>query len=135
MNAPFNPPVGSFARESSVARYLRDLFAAHGLEREHFHAIYLDAQRMFLGDRFVRGGGIAMVQLRAREILAEALLLEARGLIIAHNHPSGLCRPSAGDLRATRKLSEIARALDIELLDHIVITHDCAFSIRAGGEI
>lgn len=133
MNAPFSPPVGSFVRESAVARYLRDLFADHGLEREHFYAIFLDGNREFLGDRFVRGGGVAAMQLRAREILAEGLLLEARGLIIAHNHPSGLCRPSPGDLRATKKLSEIARALDIELLDHLIITKNCAFSIRAGG--
>lgn len=135
MNAPFTPPVGSFVRESAVARYLRDLFADHGLEREHFYAIFLNAKRQFLGDRFVRGGGVAAMQLRAREILAEGLLLEAHGLIIAHNHPSGHCRPSTHDLAATRKLSEIARALDIELLDHLIITENHAYSMRAREEL
>ena len=135
MNAPFNSSTGSFAREHSVARYLRELFSNHGLEREHFFAIFLDAKCKYLGDRFLRGERFAAVQLRAREILAEGLSLEARGLIIAHNHPSGVCRPSREDLWATRRLSEIARALDIELMDHLIITRDCAYSIRAGERL
>ena len=135
MNALIQPRASSFVREPSVARYLCDLFRDHGLGREHFYAIFLDAERRYLGDRFLRGEGVAALQLRAREILAEGLLLEARGLIIAHNHPSGICRPSDGDLRATKKLSEIACALDIELMDHLIITRDCVYSIRAGGNL
>lgn len=135
MNAPFQARARGFVREPTVARYLCDLFRDHGLGREHFYAIFLDGERRYLGDRFVRGEGVAALQLRAREILAQGLLLEARGLIIAHNHPSGMCRPSHGDLRATKKLSEIACALDIELMDHLIITRDCVYSIRAGGEL
>ena len=59
----------------------------------------------------------------------------ARGLIVAHNHPSGDCRPSRSDILATHRLKEVAIALDIELIDHLILTENAVYSMRAGGDL
>lgn len=74
-----------------------------------------------------------MLSVRMRENFGEALRLDARELILAHNHPSGQCRPSSCDMTATRRLAEVARALDIVLIDHLILTDEAVYSMRAGG--
>jgi DNA repair protein RadC len=78
-------------------------------------------------------GGLNVLFLRMRENFGEALRLDAHGLILAHNHPSGHCRPSSCDIIATRRLAEVARALDIVLIDHLILTDEAVYSMRAGG--
>ena len=68
-----------------------------------------------------------------RDVFSQALSLGASAIILAHNHPSGNCRPSAQDILATRKFGEIANALDIALLDHLILTDTSVYSMRAGG--
>ena len=68
-----------------------------------------------------------------RENFGEALRLDAHGLILAHNHPPGHCRPSSCDIIATRRLAEVARALDIVLIDHLIFTDEAVYSMRAEG--
>lgn len=102
-------------------------------DRERCHAIFLDARRCLLGDASIGVGCRFALCLRMREIFGEALRLDARGVILAHNHPSGECRPSGCDIAATRQLAEVARALDVELVDHLIFTEDAVYSMRAGG--
>ena len=56
-----------------------------------------------------------------RECLRKALLLNAISVIIAHNHPGGTCNPSREDINLTRTMKEAFNAIDIKLLDHIII--------------
>jgi DNA repair protein RadC len=123
-------------REAHVAAlvdYLRrSLRAAEGVD-EKFHAIFLDHRNAYLGDAgFGTGCGPAL-SLRMRELFSRALELGTAGIVVAHNHPSGDCRPSETDIAATRRLGAVGAALDIELLDHLVITRETVFSMRAGG--
>ena len=83
--------------------------------------------------RRVAGRVVAEQILDATEDLGEALRLDARGIILAHNHPSGECRPSGCDIAATHQLAAVASALDIELIDHLIFTHEAVYSMRAGG--
>lgn len=121
------------ARLGALVAYLRSVVLAAQDERERCHAIFVDARRCYLGDAAIGLGGRNMLCLRMREIFSEALRLDARGIILAHNHPSGLCRPSGCDIAATRQLAEVARALDIELVDHLIFTEQAVYSMRAGG--
>ena len=73
--------------------------------------------------------------MRMRELFGKALSMDAHSMIVAHNHPSGRCKPSPYDITATRRLKDIARALDIELLDHLIITQQSVYSMRAGGDL
>ena len=137
MNAitSIRPATHQMKRGGSIVSFLRSrLHAANSLQ-ENLHAVFFDDARRVLGEKALGGTRSGSVRTRSREILSDALALKASGMIIAHNHPSGDCQPSEADLEATRKLSEIARALDIELLDHLIITTTSAYSMRAGGKI
>lgn len=117
---------------NAMLLYLREQVFAHGGGVEHLHAIFLDADRGFLADRRIGSGDGTGLALRMRALFTMALQIGSRSLIIAHNHPSGDCRPSANDIAATRRMAAIAAALDIELLDHLIITPDRAYSMRVG---
>ncbi len=80
---------------------------------ERFHALFLDRQGSFLGDAPMGDGRAGALSVRMRALFETALALDASGIIVAHNHPSGLCRPSAVDIEATKRLKEVSQALDI----------------------
>jgi DNA repair protein RadC len=68
-----------------------------------------------------------------RAIIADAAIHGSAGLILAHNHPSGDCAPSADDCRATRRLAAAAEALDCAVVDHLVFAgRDCTSRRRMG---
>lgn len=113
--------------------YLRGLVLAPPAQRERGHAIFLDEGSAWLGDAPCGIGSRSALTLSMRALLGEALRHDAAGIILAHSHPSGQCRPSGHDITATRRLAEVARALDIALVDHLIFTEDAVYSMRAGG--
>jgi DNA repair protein RadC len=123
------------ARQRAMVDFLRAMVLrpADGIER--FHVIFLDQARAYLGDAPLGEGGARSLSVRMREVFGKALSVDAKGIVIAHNHPSGECRPSQRDIDATSRLNTIAKAVDIELLDHLIITHDAVYSMRAGGRL
>ncbi len=74
-------------------------------------------------------GGIRGTIADVRLILSVALKTLASGLILANNHPSGSLKPSEADKQITSKIRQAAKLLDIELLDHIIISSEgyCSF--------
>ena len=102
---------------------------------ERFHVVFMDENRAFLGDASLGAGSICGLSLRLRELFRRGLSLGARGMILAHNHPSGDCRPSAGDVEATQRVAMVARALEIELVDHLIFTKSAVYSMRGRGEL
>ena len=68
-----------------------------------------------------------------RAIIADAAHFGSAGIVLAHNHPSGDCRPSQSDCRSTRRLAAAAEALDCAILDHLVFAGtDCTSFRRIG---
>jgi DNA repair protein RadC len=120
-------------RAAAMIGYLRSLVLAPPLQHERGHAIFVDARSNWLGDTPCGIGTLSSLSLRMRALLGEALRLDAAGIILAHSHPSGHCRPSGCDVATTRRLVEVARALDITLVDHLIFTTDAVYSMRAGG--
>lgn len=94
----------------------------------------LDGERRLIGTMCMAGAA-DHVALPVREILALALRMDAHGLVVAHNHPSGDARPSRQDLDATRRLAEAAEAVDIQLHDHLIVAGDEITSLRGLGVI
>jgi DNA repair protein RadC len=121
------------ARIGTLVGYLRQVVLAPPTSHERGHAIFLDERGGWLGDAGVGLGSFDALSLRMRALFGEALRCDARGLILAHSHPSGHCRPSGHDIAATRRLTEIGRALDVALIDHLIFTADAVYSMRAGG--
>lgn len=120
-------------RTQAMIDYLRRVVLQEPVTHERSHAIFVDRDHVWLGDAAVGAGNAGSLILRMRGLLGEALRLDAAGIILAHNHPSGQCRPSDCDISATRRLCEVARALDITLIDHLIFTQDAVYSMRAGG--
>jgi DNA repair protein RadC len=121
------------ARLGPMVAYLRSVVVGSNGLHERCHVVFVDAAHRQLGDASVGLGGFNALSLRMRELFGEALRLDARGMILAHNHPSGDCRPSGSDIAATRRLAEVAQALDIALIDHLIFTTEAVYSMRAGG--
>ena len=123
------------ARLSGMIGYLRSVVLGDMDLAERFHAVFLDAERRYIGDAAIAQGGVSALTLRMRDLFGSALATGANGIIVAHNHPSGHCRPSQNDIAATRRLVAIGAALDVELIDHLIFTRDSVYSMRAGGDL
>jgi DNA repair proteins len=90
--------------------------------------IYLNVKNAVIDHETVHEGTVDRVVVYPRRIIESALSNHAAGLILVHNHPSGYPEPSEEDKRLTRAVSEAAKALDIRVLDHIVVGKDGYFS-------
>lgn len=99
-----------------------------GLSHEAFMVIYLNTQNGVIHYDVLHEGTIDHAIVYPRRIFEAALNCHASGLILVHNHPSGRLNPSDEDKRLTRSLADAARALDIRILDHIIVGKDGYFS-------
>ena len=117
--------------DPAIHRYLRTRIG--GAAEERLHAIFADNRRGYLADEPVVMGSASRIEARARPLVERALALGAGGILLAHNHPSGRCRPSAEDIGGTLRLAEIAEALELTLIDHLIVTRTRVYSMRLGG--
>ena len=92
-----------------------------GQPYEAFLAIFLSAKNRVLGCQVIHEGTVDHAVVYPRKIVEEALKHRAAGLILVHNHPSGDPEPSDEDRRLTKTVADATRAVDIRVLDHIVI--------------
>jgi len=99
--------------------YLR-LLLAHR-EREVFVVLFLDNQHRLIKHQEMFQGTVNSVEVHPREILREALKVNAAAIILAHNHPSGSAAPSRADREVTDLVAKACMFLDIRVLDHMVI--------------
>lgn len=89
--------------------------------QEQFVVAYLNVGNQILGIYRAATGGLTGTIADIRLILSVALKVAATSMIISHNHPSGILRPSRADEMITRKLKEAAITMDIKLLDHLIV--------------
>lgn len=92
-----------------------------GLEREVFACLFLDNRHRRIRFEKLFYGTIDSASVYPREVVKRALLLNAAAVIIAHNHPSGVCEPSEADRQITIRLRDGLGLVDIRLLDHFVV--------------
>lgn len=90
-------------------------------DREVFGCLFLDTRHRVIRYVELFQGTIDGATVHPREVVRQALDLNAAAVIAAHNHPSGVAEPSAADRALTRRLSEALALVDIRLVDHIVI--------------
>lgn len=114
-----------------AADLLEPLFA--GAQGEKLAVLHLDGGRRMiaLDEQEVDAPDAVLLPMRA--IFAAALGRGTRGMVIAHNHPSGDPRPSRADIEATRRLAETAANLGIRLHDHLIFAGGNCRSFRAMG--
>ncbi len=100
---------------------------------EQFKAMFTNRANKVLGIYEVSTGGIAGTVADPRLIFVAALKCIASGIIICHNHPSGNRQPSQADIDLTRKIKEAGKFLEIQLMDHIILTSEGYFSFADEG--
>lgn len=98
------------------------------LEYEEFWVLFLSRSNRILSEECMSKGGVSGTVTDIRLILKRAIELLASSIILVHNHPSGNLRPSPEDDRITTKTKEAAKLLDINVLDHLIITPTNYFS-------
>ena len=119
-----------------AAKFCRACFDDGKIEWiEEFIVIALSRSNDVLGFYKVSTGGVSGTVVDPKVIFQFALLSNASGIIVSHNHPSGNLKPSDSDVRITRKLDDAAESLDIKLLDHIIISTSVHFSFKEEGII
>ena len=109
---------------ASAANHLRAFLSDYARDVEHFVVIFLNNQNKVITTEVVASGTINTSAVYPRQIAIKVLEQEAANVILAHNHPSGETMPSNSDRAVTKKLQTGLAALDIEILDHIIIGED-----------
>ena len=115
--------------ENFLMARLRDL------PHEMFCCIYLDNRHRIISFEELFRGTIDGTSVYPREVVKQALSVNAAAVILAHNHPSGVAEPSQADERITRRLKAALELVDIRLLDHLVIGDGISTSLASRGMI
>ena len=114
-----------------VVKYLT--LKLQDVKKEFFKVIYLDNGNAILSIEELSHGTIDQTHIYPREIIKKAFEIHARALIVVHNHPSGNFQPSHYDREVTRKLILACEAVDIKILDHLIISPEGYFSFQREG--
>ena len=94
---------------------------------EEFKLLLMNRSNSVLGIMAVSKGGLSGTVTDVRLIFQGAIKANASGIIVCHNHPSGNLNPSESDTRITRKIKEAGNLMDIQLLDHLILTMDGSY--------
>ena len=103
------------------------------LEREELRVLALNAKNVVQRVSVCYAGNVSASLVRIGELFRDAVRLDASGIVLVHNHPSGDPTPSPDDLHLTAEAIAAGRLLDIDVLDHVVIGHDGWVSLRDRG--
>lgn len=104
-------------------------------KQEYFLAIYLDGANHICYKSVITIGILNQSLVHPREVFAPAIEKRCASIIVAHNHPSGILKPSSADIAITKRLKQSGKLLGIELLDHLIITKDSYYSFSNEGGI
>jgi DNA repair protein RadC len=103
--------------------------------KEYFYVFFLTANSRVLGLEQLSIGSIMATVVNVREIFQTALLLNAVGVILIHNHPSGNLTPSESDKIITQRVKEACVLFDMTLIDHLIITSESYYSFADDGRL
>jgi DNA repair protein RadC len=127
-----------FARASlcspdAVKTYLRNKFGCQ--PHESFVVLFLDVKNRLIDSQEMFTGTLTHTSVYPREVVKAALRRNAAGVMLAHNHPSGVCEPSDADLRLTNALVQALALIDVRVLDHFVVAGTHVHSFAENGQL
>lgn len=102
-----------------VREYLQ--FGLAELQHEVFFVLFLDTQNRLIASEELFRGTLTQTSVYPREVVKRALHHNAAAVILAHNHPSGCCKPSRADEVVTYSLKQALQLVDIQVLDHFIV--------------
>lgn len=123
----------SFKNKNQLISYLRNDIGFS--KNEEFKVLFLNSVNEIIETEILFTGTIDKSAIYPRKILERALHHNARAIVFAHNHPSGNIFPSEKDIELTKEMKEFFKIVDINVLDHIIITKNSHFSFLEEGII
>jgi len=114
--------------ESDVYELVKDELA--NSDREMLLSIMLTVKNDLIGVETVSIGSIVSSNIAPRDLFKSAILSNACGIIVCHNHPSGSLVPSNEDIKVTKQLIEAGELLGIKVLDHLIVSNQGYKSLR-----
>lgn len=120
-----------FTSPGAVRAYAQLMLAP--LPHEEFAVLFLDSQHQLIAMESMFRGTLAQTSVYPREVAKAALAHNAAAVILAHNHPSGVCEPSRADEYLTQTLKSALALLDVRVLDHIVVSAAGTVSLAERG--
>lgn len=128
--APERPQITS---SSAAAAILMPLLG--DLDHEEFWILLLNRNNKVIHRFMTSKGGLTATVIDVRTILKTAIDRLATSMILSHNHPSGNLTPSDADMQITRKLKEAGKIMDIQVLDHVIVSHYGYYSFADNGQL
>jgi DNA repair protein RadC len=108
-------------------------FDLQDLIHEEFFALYLNRGNCVIQKKRLSVGGTAGTVVDGKILYKTAIELNAAAIILAHNHPSGRLKPSESDIKITKNLVEFGKFIEIDILDHLIITDAGYYSFADEG--
>ncbi len=103
--------------------------------QEEFWVIILDNKNRLIKKTRISIGTISEALVHPREVFRDAIREAASSVIIAHNHPSGVLKPSVNDIEITKRIAHAGTIVGIQLLDHVIVTDNDYLSLRETDEM
>jgi DNA repair protein RadC len=127
---------GQVRNSTDAVKLLRELYNKDIMEHhEEFWVLFLNRANKVIGFQQLSVGGLNGCVVDVRHLFQAALLSNACGLIVCHNHPSGNTQASEADIDITKKIRQCGDLMDIKLLDHVILTSDSHKSLAEEGLI
>lgn len=115
----------------AAGQYVQSFF--YSMRKECVYIICLDAKSKVITAKCITKGDVSAVPLSPRQVVEFALSNHATSIILAHNHPNGFALPSESDYISTRKIQDALNAVEVRLLDHIIVADDDFVSMADNG--
>jgi len=127
---PIETPINAYLEVSEMGSYCQETFAV----------LTLNTKNKLIQKHIISIGLIDSTPVHPREIFKQAILDNAKSIILVHNHPSGDPSPSSQDLKITRRMIDAGRLLDMPVRDHLIVGREfveppCFVSLREQGLI
>ncbi len=121
-------PKNNFETRKNLAKKLSKKFL--GRTDEIIAIMLIDVKKKILHTCIINQGTFNKVELNIRKIIELVVVFNAAGILIAHNHPSGIAIPSREDIQTTQKLQSIFDTMNVEFIDHIIVADNDYISLR-----
>ena len=102
---------------------------------EQFMVVYLNAKLRLIGEDIEQRGSLNQVSIHPREVIKAAIDRGAGAIVLVHNHPSGVVKPSGQDIALTQMIYEAGHLVDVDVLDHLIVSKDDVYSFAKEGLI
>jgi DNA repair protein RadC len=120
-----------FTTIDELLTYLRARLG--GKQNEVVHVLYLNSKNVLISSEDLGEGTVTEAVAFPRRIVESALKFGSTSIIMAHNHPGGLCEPSESDNRITEQIKKALETVNISLQEHIILSNDGYYSYRKNG--